>query len=154
MSALTSAVVEDVLVHSKLLGPLEVMRTQIYEFPEELYGLPDARSFALLPTERAGFFWLQSVEFEALTFLLVDPFLFVDGYSVEVGREELGALSANDASELMVLAILSLPRAQGDAPTVNLQGPLLLNVVDRIGKQVVVEAPQGMRCPVDLNRAA
>jgi flagellar assembly factor FliW len=154
MSSLAETIPQDVLIQSKLLGPLEVMQTQIYTFPEDIYGFPGARDFALLPTERTGFFWLQSVDFEALTFLLIDPFLFVEGYSVDVGPDELGALEPEDASELMVLTILTLPREQGDAATVNLQGPIVLNVVERLAKQVVIESPYGIRCPVDLTRVA
>lgn len=153
MSPMAQMVDEDVLVQSKLLGPLEVLNTQVYRFPDQLYGFPEAHSFALLPTARAGFFWLQSVDFEALTFLLVDPFLLVDGYSVDVGPDELGPLEPEDASELLVLTILTLPRDEDDAPTVNLQGPIVLNVVEQLGRQVVIESEHGLRHPVDLARA-
>ena len=154
MTIAEAVVSDEVLVQSKVLGPLEVPSAQIYRFPQEMYGLPGARDFALLPAERDGFFWLQSVEFDALTFLAIDPFAYVDGYSVEVGSQDLGPVASDDASELMVLAILSLPRQPGDRATVNLQGPVVLNVVRKLGKQVVVESPQGMRVPVDLTRAA
>lgn len=150
----TTTFVEDVPVRSKLLGDLEVLATQIYHFPQELYGFAGARTFALLPAERLGFFWLQSLDFEALTFLLIDPFLFVEGYSVDVGDDELGALSPMDPSELLVLSIVTLPREVSEPTTVNLQGPLILNIVKRQGRQVVVESPFGIRHPVNVTQPA
>ena len=75
----------DIAFESKLLGALAVPEHQVLEFANGLFGFPEARGFALLPAEREGFFWLQSQEFEALTFLLIDPFAFVEGYSVDLG---------------------------------------------------------------------
>lgn len=149
--SMAEAVTSDVVVDSKVLGRLEVLTSQIYTFPQELYGFPDARAFALVPAEREGFFWLQSLDFEALTFLLIDPFLYVEGYSVDIGSDELGELGSEDAADLLVLAILTLPREQGEDATVNLQGPVVLNIRRQLGKQVVVESPFGIRHPVSMN---
>ncbi len=142
---------QDVIVDSKLLGALEVPTAQVYNFPDELYGFPDADGFVLLSAERDGLFWLQSTDFEALTFLLIDPFHFVEGYSVDLESEDLGDQEI-DPSEILVLAMLTLPREEGAPATVNLQGPLVFHLSARLGKQVVIESPYGVRHPVDLSR--
>jgi flagellar assembly factor FliW len=147
-------ITEDVVVQSRLLGSLEVLTSQIYHFPDELYGFPDAREFALVPAEREGFFWLQSVDFDALTFLLIDPFLFVDGYWVDFGSDELGSIQPKSPSDVLVLSIVTLPREQGEPATVNLQGPVVFNISRRLGKQVVVESSYGIRHPVPLAHTA
>lgn len=152
MTATAAPMTDDVSVPSTLLGSLEVMRAQLYDFPDELYGFNGAKRFALIPAERDGFFWLQSVDFEALTFLLVDPFQFVEGYTIEIPAEDAIAPGADDSSSILVLAMLTLPRAIGETATVNLQGPLAFSLSRNIGKQVVVESSYGIRHPVTLSR--
>ncbi|MDH5588885.1 MAG: flagellar assembly protein FliW [Gemmatimonadota bacterium] len=138
-------------VESKLLGSLDVPAGQRFSFPQGIFGFPEARTFGLIPAEKEGIFWLQSMEFEALTFLLIDPFAFVDDYAVDLGPQELGELMPADASDLLVLSILTLPRQADEAATTNLQGPLALNLGRRLGRQVVIQdSPFGIRHPVDV----
>ena len=143
--------IPDVTVESKLLGTLSVPGEQTFTFEGGIFGFPEAREFALLATEREGMFWLQSLDFEALTFLLVDPFRFVEGYSVDLGPLELSGLLPQDASEILLLSIITLPKEPEEPATVNLQGPLALNLARRRGKQVVIQdSPYGIRYPVEL----
>jgi len=154
MTATAEPLTDDATVASTLLGPLEVMRGQLYDFPDELYGFAGAREFALIPAERDGFFWLQSIDFEALTFLLVDPFQFVEGYAIDIPADDVIAPGSDDASNTLVLAMLTLPRAVGETATVNLQGPLAFSLSRNIGKQIVVETSYGIRHPVALSSGA
>ena len=149
-AAAPSSATADVYVASQVLGDLDVPSSQIYTFADGLYGFPGAGTFALLPAEREGLFWLQSLDFEALTFLLIDPFRFVDGYSVELDVSDFAELTPNDPSEILVLAILTLPQAQGEPATANLHGPVALNVVVRLGRQIALESAYGLRHPVHL----
>ena len=143
--------VDDVVFESKLLGPLAVPEHQIFDFQQGLFGFPEAHRFALLPAEQDGLFWLQSQEFEALTFLLIDPFAFVEGYAVDLGPKDVGELMPEDASEIVVLAILTLPDKRGETATANLQGPLALNHKKRVGKQLALESPYGIHFPVEIS---
>lgn len=140
----------EVDVESTVLGSLRVPEDQVYAFEHGILGLPEARTFALLPAERDGFFWLQSLESEALTFLLIDPFRFVEDYSVELSPQEVGELTPSEPADILVLSILTLPKTPEDPATANLQGPLALNVREGKGKQVVLQTPYGLRVPVEL----
>ncbi len=142
--------VDDVVFESKLLGSLAVPEHQIFDFHQGLFGFETAHRFALLPAERDAFYWLQSQEFEALTFLLIDPFICVEGYAVDLGPKEIGELMPEDASEIAVLAILTLPSVRGETATANLQGPIALNYKKLVGKQLALESPYGIRFPVEL----
>lgn len=141
-----------VTIRSTLLGTLRLPRAQLFDFPLGLFGFPDARGFALVPTTRPGVFWLQSANHAALTFLLADPFRFVEGYAVELGEAELGALAAASAAELIVLCVLTLPGGDRADPTLNLQGPVALNLARGEGRQVVLGDPGlGTRHPIRLD---
>jgi flagellar assembly factor FliW len=139
------------VVDSALLGHLTVPETQVFTFDQGLLGFPEAKAFALVRAKQEGMFWLQSMDFEALTFLTVDPFRFVEGYAVDLGPSELGDLASDDPSEILVFTILTLPRHRGESATANLQGPVALNLPLRRGRQVVLQdSPHGVRHPVTL----
>ena len=148
MSALAHA---EVAVESNVLGALLVTPNQVFDLDQRLFGFPDAGTFALIPSRRDGLFWLQSIKFEALTFLLIDPFRFVEGYAVDIGPDELGDLAPDDLSEILVLSILTLPRHPDETATANLKGPIVLNLVKRRGRQVAIESPYGLRHAVNLS---
>ncbi len=141
------------LLESHVLGTLQVREDQCFTFPEGILGFPACKRFALLPAERTGFWWLQSLDCPSLTFLLADPFLFIEGFYVDLNEGDLLPLRATRASELGVLAIVTLPRTPLDPPTANLQGPLVLNPGKRLGRQVVLpHSPYGTRWPLELSR--
>ncbi len=138
-------------IHSEVLGPLILEPEQCFLFPDGILGFPACRGFALVPTERPAFFWLQSLDHPPLTFLLVDPFVAVEGYSVNLPETEIARLGIQTDSEVGVLAVVTLPRTPDAPATVNLQGVIALNFTQRIGRQVVLpDSPWGIRWPVDL----
>ena len=52
-------------------------------------GLSRLSRFALLPG-KPGVYWLQSLEHPALTFLLADPFIWVDGFELDLDIPPVG----------------------------------------------------------------
>lgn len=140
------------IIHSRLLGSLTVTDEEVYSFPLGLFGFPECRSFAMVRAERDGFYWLQSVDLEALAFILVDPFVYFDGYSVDVPTPDLRDLEIADAAELAIFAIVTLPRTPAESPTANLHGPLAFNMRLRRGKQLALQDEEyGVRCTFDLD---
>ena len=136
-------------VRSELFGTLDITDDEIFEFRDGLLGFPECRSWALLRGSKAGTAWLQSADHSTLIFLLVDPFVFFEGYSAELSEGELYRLHARNAGEIAVFAIVTLPMADQDSCTANLQGPVVLNLVARRGVQVVFgDGPFGMRAPI------
>ncbi len=152
VTELASRMDEERIVESALLGRLAIPGDQCYGFDSGIYGFPEAKTFALLPAENEGLFWLQSLEHRNLTYLVVDPFRFVPDYVVDVDASELSELGPADADDLFIVCIVTLPRSSDAPATVNLQGPIALDVVRKRGKQVVTDAPHGVRYPLDLKR--
>ncbi len=140
------------IVRSELFGALEVPDHDLLEFSEGLLGFPECRSWALLRGTKEGTAWLQSADHAALVFLLVDPFVFFEGYSADLSDSELRRLHAKDASEIAVLAIVTLPGPANSTCSANLQGPVVVNVASRRGIQVVLgEGPFGVHAPIPLD---
>jgi flagellar assembly factor FliW len=144
---------DEIVVHSDVLGALTVRASDMLLFPHGLLGFPECRRFTLIRGSHDALFWLQSLDYPALVFLLVDPFAVVDGYSIDMPASQLDELGPSDASDIALLAVVTLPAKPGDSPTANLQGPLAINFGTRRAKQVVLsDAEHGARCPVDLMR--
>jgi flagellar assembly factor FliW len=144
-----------VIIQSQLLGALTVTEEEIFSFPTGLFGFPECRSFVMVGTDRTGFYWLQSVDHATLAFILVDPFLYFDGYAVDVAPADLVELGVEGGSDLAIFAIVTLPRSHDEPPTANLQGPLALNMRLSRGKQLAVQDPRyGVRCELDLGAVA
>lgn len=126
-----------VAVHSELLGTLTVAGDQLVEFADGIYGFERARKFALLPTPRPGTFWLQSTEFSALVFLLVDPFPFFPHFHLELTEVDKARLGTTSAEDILVLAIVTMPTEPAGKCTANLHAPLMFNARRGQGHQSI-----------------
>lgn len=138
-------------IRSELLGEIQIPEEGVIDFPVGIFGFPDAKSFVVLPAQRDGFYWLQSIEFTALTFMALDPFVHVPGFSVELADADVALLGPSEASDIVVLAIVTLSRDAEGGATANLQGPVAINVARRTGRQLVVQDSQyGTRHPIAI----
>ncbi len=136
-AALTCPMPSTITVISDLLGTVRVEASTVLTFPAGLLGFPECRSFVLLPSERAHLYWLQSVDYPALAFLMIDPFVFFPGYTVDLASADF-ARSSVAPDDVTVLAIVTLPQARSDDPTANLQGPVVIDTRSGEGHQVVI----------------
>jgi flagellar assembly factor FliW len=144
---------EVLTVRSDLLGELHIRSEETLYFPAGILGFPECRRFALVRAEREGLFWLQSMEYATLVFLLVDPFAVVTDYSIDVAPSQIAELGAYRPADIGLLSVVTLPQRAGEQPTANLQGPIAINFATRTAKQLVLsETDFGVRCPIDLRQ--
>lgn len=138
-------------VDSLILGHIEVSSEAIFSFPTPLFGFPNHREYALLPATRSGLWWLQSLHNDATTFLLADPFVLDSEFVVDLGESEKQALSVERAQDVLALIMITLPPDGGDGATGNFRAPLVLNLANQTGMQVVGRDDQyDLRKPVAL----
>ncbi len=140
-------------IPSRVLGEIKVSEDSALDFPSGVLGFPEAHAFVLVSTSREGFYWLQSLDHDTLTFLLVDPFIHLPDFAIHLPDEEMDVLGT-EAEEIIVLGIVTLP-SNPDAPlTVNLQGPLVINAKRGVGRQLVLDdEAYGLRHPLDVTAA-
>ena len=121
---------------SSRFGRLSVDDDRIITFPGGLLGFPEHRQFALIQTsEENYFFWLQSVEDQALAFVVTDPSIFFKDYEAPLREETRTELSVTDAGSVQCFAICN---KVGEWLTGNLLGPILVNTENRLAQQVVL----------------
>lgn len=104
-------------------------------FEDGLLGFPDTTDYTLSPGPSNGLFWLEGALESDPRFLLADPFVFFEGFELELSADQAARISATDATQVGVLAI-AVPSQAGEW-TANLQGPLVINVDQAIGAQLV-----------------
>lgn len=124
------------LVQTTRFGPVDVDESRLLEFPAGLLGFSRARRFALLqPDDRGVFFWLQSIESADVAFVVTDPCLWSQDYSVTLRREQSAEIALPDGLSPQLLVIVN---RRDHGITANMQGPLVINPVTRTGLQVVL----------------
>jgi flagellar assembly factor FliW len=122
-------------------GEIDVPEDEVLVFPEGLLGFPALHRYLLLPNPKGGpFLWLQSLEDAGIAFVVVDPADFFPDYKVGVRPEDVEPIRLSDAAQGRVVVILTVPGDPREI-TANLQGPLVLNVKERLGRQVVLGDP-------------
>lgn len=124
-------------IKTKALGMVSVPDDQLLTIPQGLFGFESYTQYVLLPTGYEPFLWLQSVQKDSLAFLVVDPFLVCADYEADIDDRELAKIGVSSPSDVAVFALITLPRDKGDI-TVNLQGPLIVNISNRQCMQAVL----------------
>jgi flagellar assembly factor FliW len=124
------------IIETSRFGPLEVDEDRLIRFSKGILGFPDQQEYALVQTaEGSAFYWLQAIRRPDLAFVVCDPRLFVPDYVVPVKVDELAQIGLTDPSAAQVFAIVN---KVDDILTGNLQGPLVVNVQTREGRQLVL----------------
>jgi flagellar assembly factor FliW len=124
------------IIETSRFGGIEVDDQRFLNFPKGLLGFPDDREYALIQTgENSAFYWMQAVHRPELAFVVCDPRMFVHDYRVAIKTEDLGQIGLEDTGGSQVFVIVN---KIDDVLTGNLQGPLLINVATRVGKQLVL----------------
>ena len=130
-------------VPSQALGAIEVRPDTIITFCEPLAGFPDCTRYALIEHTREGgssagsVFWLQAVERPFHAFVVTDPWGVNADYAPEISDADAGQLGLGSFEDARVFGILTVPRSPSEI-TINLRAPVVVNVAQRLAKQVVV----------------
>ena len=136
-------------VASTRFGPFDVPRESLLTFPSGLLGFPEWTSYVILDHDTdAPFKWLHCVEEASLAFVVIDPALFNPNYQVTISPEARLEVGGNEADELSLAVILTIPSDDPSAMTANLRGPLLMNHRTRLCKQLVLTEDYPTRYPV------
>ncbi len=133
---------------TRLFGEIEVAEEKIITFPSGLIGFPDMQKFTLIYDEEkgtnAGIRWMQSLDEPSFALPVMDPLVVKEDYNPEVDDELLKVIGNIGPDNILVLVTVTVP-SDLKKMSVNLQGPLIINVEERKACQVIVEA-EG--CPI------
>ncbi|NLO39459.1 MAG: flagellar assembly protein FliW [Ruminiclostridium sp.] len=127
-------------LQTRNFGEITVNESDVIVFPSGLPGFEEMKKFTLLGKQDTGavFFWLQSIDEPNLSFVVTDPFAIHPEYFVDVDDSETQELQISDAEDLLTLAIVTVPENVKNT-TVNLKAPVLINLHNNKGKQIIMK---------------
>lgn len=127
---------------SRRLGNLEIPEEQVLYFPDGLIGFVENKRYVVVDLKRgAGILkWLQCIDEPDLGFVILDVYAVFPEYNPEFYQEDLRLLQCENPNDLITMAVVTVPRTV-TRMTANLQAPLLINPLKRIGRQVITSSP-------------
>lgn len=129
-------------IKTKAFGEVEIAEDKIITFENGIIGFPELRRFTLLHDEDrgagAGIRFLQSVDEAGFAMPVMDPLLVNSDYDPEVDDELLRSLGDLTDENILVLVTVTIP-SDLTKMSVNLQGPIIINVEERKACQLIVE---------------
>ncbi len=125
---------------SDKLGELQYKKDEVITFPEGILGFPERTRYILVEhREGSPFKWLQSLDDPSVSFAVVNPLLVKKDYQIEIRRADLTILKDPDPDHIGVWALVSFSPDAPEKSTVNLLGPLVVNCLTHLGKQLVLD---------------
>jgi len=119
-------------------GNLRIEKENIITFEQGLLGFEELKQFAIIDVEEClPFEWLVSVEEPAVAFAILNPTLLFSDYKPSLTKDDLVLLDIKKEMDVEMFCIVTL----GETPenvTLNLKGPILINMKNKMGKQIVL----------------
>lgn len=117
-------------------GEVEIRDDRVINFRFGLLGFHDFTQFCLIePADDACFFWLQSTQDAELAFVVTDPMIFEPSYQVAIRPAEMREIGLAALDDAQVFVVVNKIDRQ---LTGNLQGPIVINTLNREAKQLVL----------------
>ena len=135
---------------TKPFDEIEVDESQELTFQNGLFGFENYKKFYLLENPDSPFVWLQSSDEPTLAFIIIHPLQFKADYKLKVSQEDLNDIESDmkTENELLDFAIVTIPENPNNM-TANLQGPIIININKKLGKQAISLTEGYMtKCPI------
>ncbi|TVY09335.1 flagellar assembly protein FliW [Paenibacillus cremeus] len=111
----------------------------VISFPQGIPGFEDEHQFVIYqPDADSPLSYLQSIHNENLSFIITDPFLFYKEYEFDLSAADQDELNLADNPPLSVWSIITVSEDIQQA-TLNLLAPIIINMREKIGKQVILQ---------------
>jgi len=145
---------EEIIKVDTRFGVLEVPKSKIFKFPFGIIGFESHQEYIMFVLPNKEITILQAVDSPDIAFPLVDPFVLVKGYKVELKNTWISALKVEDKDEIVVFAIATFRRGKnGLKMTLNLKAPVVVNFTKKVGAQIILEdANWPIRYEVELKK--
>jgi flagellar assembly factor FliW len=127
-------------IQTKYHGTIEIDEKNVVKFSNGIPGFPDEDRFVVLSLEEdETFFILQSVRTATLGFVIVNPFQYFPDYDFTLEDQVVDLLDIKSPDNVLVYSILTV-HDPFENTTVNLQAPVIINIENHQGKQVILNS--------------
>nr|WP_275440146.1 flagellar assembly protein FliW [Paenibacillus sp. ACRRY] len=117
---------------------MECDENQIYQFDQEIPGIPDVKRYGLFPLEDTPFYILHGLE-EEVSFVLLPAQPTMPDYSFELPDEVTYLLEITEPGDLGIMLVVNIVN---DELFVNMAAPILLSPDALKGCQYIIKDQQ------------
>jgi len=129
-------------INTARFGELKVNEDEIIHFKEGLFGFENLKRYIIFQMEEDNpLMWMQAIDDGDLAFILISPFEFRPNYSLKLADKDVEELELASPEDTNIFAIVVLPE-DSSKMTANLQGPIVINKIKKLGKQVISTNPK------------
>lgn len=129
-------------------GEIEYKDEDVIYFNNGIPAFEAEHQFIIIGNEeKSPFAFLQSITTKDLALAITDPFTFYHDYEFELDEQTKEKLEINDVESIVVWNILSIPE-DFKKTTINLKAPVIINVVNKKGKQIILKEDFPIKAPL------
>ncbi len=119
------------------LGTFDIDEKEVILFKNGLPGFESLRKFCLISRmDTEPIKWLVSLEDEQIALPVVDPWIVMSDYSIQLDEESLKKLEYPKKDRTLVMVVIDL---HSENVSVNMLAPIIINLDKGVGEQVIVE---------------
>jgi len=120
-------------------GVREYSKEDVIVFKKGLPGFKELRNFIIFPLESNDVFSiLLSIEATEVGLVLVSPFNIQADYEFNIPENYIKELQIDKPEQVLVLTTVTL-NSNFENMTTNLKAPIVINVKDRLGEQLILD---------------
>ncbi len=114
-------------INTANFGKIDIDESKIIEFQDGIPGFEDKKKFTVILNEDMDnpFHYLQSVENEDLSFVIINPFDIFPEYEFNIPKVSKEKLHIENEKQVIVYTIVVVPE-DIEKMTTNLQGPIII----------------------------
>ncbi len=137
------------IIETTRFGELDIGKDSVIHFPDGIAPFGKDLDFSLVvPSEDGDTVWLQSLQYPQLSFWTGFALRLFEKRDFALDTQLLSSIGINNCEGLCILVILT---KLVDGVTANLLAPILVNMNENIGKQVVLPGKMELiRVPIQL----
>ncbi len=126
-------------VETLRFGRVSIDTESILSFDSGVLGFEDLKRFAIILCEGTEpIQWLQAIDDPMVCLAIINPFLIKPDYELDVDDSEMASIGMPSIEDILIVSVMVLPERLQDA-TINLSAPILINLKNRSGRQIVME---------------
>lgn len=128
---------------TRIFGKIEIADDKIITLEKGMIGFPKLTHFALIYDEEKeekynSIMWLQSMDDPDIAFPVMMPNVVKEDYQPNVSEEMIAPLGELNEENTYMLVTVTVPK-QVEEFSVNLKAPIVVNMDNRKGVQLIVE---------------
>lgn len=131
-------------IETSRFGSVQYKESDVITFVRAILGFDDLNSYFIISRpESEPFKWLQSIDDPSVCFVIVDPMLVFEDYVVDINSNDVKKLQGNEnKDDYKVYVIVTVPEGHPEQMSINLQGPIIVNVKSLKAIQLVLNNPK------------